>query len=183
MHHRQVGGHVQISPGRNLVTELHLYIRQHLDGGGVAGAGLVAGGDRTDHVAIAFAHIVRAEILQLFGALCQGRRSLALVGERGKYQPVDALGGHHGIGAGAQRARGFAEEMEFLPAGFAGNDFNRRLQILDAAGDVGIAGSTPGLAVIFVIHGPAVEAIAGEFIHHRIFAMAGHVEVERPRAD
>ena len=70
--------------------------------------------------------------------------------------------------------------MEFLPAGFAGNDFNPRLQILDPAGDVGIAGGTPRLAVIFVIHGPAVEAIAGEFIHERIFAMAGHIEVEYP---
>src|SRR5260370_9301272 len=72
--------------------------------------------------------------------------------------------------------------MEFLPAGFAGDNFNRRLQILDAAGDVGIAGGTPRLAVIFVIHGPAVEAIAGEFIHDRIFAMAGNIEVEYPRA-
>src|SRR6266403_5287499 len=73
--------------------------------------------------------------------------------------------------------------MEVRPAGFAGNDFTPRLQILAAAGDVGIAGGTPRFAVIFVIHGPAVEAIAGEFIHDRIFAMAGHIEVEYPRAD
>ena len=70
--------------------------------------------------------------------------------------------------------------MEFLPAGFAGNDFNPCLQILDAAGDVRIAGGAPRPAIIFVIHGPAVEAIAGEFIHERIFAMAGHIEVEYP---
>src|SRR6266481_2746926 len=33
----------------------------------------------------------------------------------------------------------FLGEMEFLPSGFFGDDFNRRLQILDAADDVGIA--------------------------------------------
>ena len=70
--------------------------------------------------------------------------------------------------------------MEFLPAGFAGNDLNRRLQILDTAGNVGIAGGAPRLAVILMIHGPAVEPIAGEFVHRRILAMPGHVEVEHP---
>ena len=70
--------------------------------------------------------------------------------------------------------------MVFLPAGFTGDDFNRRLQILDTAGNVGIAGGAPRLAVILVIHGPAIEPIAGEFIHHRILAMPGHVEVEHP---
>jgi hypothetical protein len=55
--------------------------------------------------------------------------------------------------------------MEFLPAGFAGDHFGRRFQILDPAGDIGISGSPSRLAVIFVVHGPAVEAMAGEFIH------------------
>jgi len=68
-----------------------------------------------------------------------------------------------------------------LPAGFTGDDFDRCFQILDAALDVGIARSAPGLAVILMIHGPAIEAIAGELIHHGIFAMAGHVEIEHPR--
>jgi hypothetical protein len=36
--------------------------------------------------------------------------------------------------------------MEFLPAGFAGDNFYRRLQVRDAAGDVGIAGGTARLA-------------------------------------
>jgi hypothetical protein len=84
---------------------------------------------------------------------------------------------------GAQRAGGFAEEMEFLPAGFTGDDLGCRLEILDATGDVGISGSPPRLAVIFMVHGPAVESMAGEFIHHGIFAVTGHVEVKRPRTD
>ena len=70
--------------------------------------------------------------------------------------------------------------MVFLLAGFAGDDLDRRLQILDPAGDVGIAGGAPRLAVILVIHGPAVEAGAGEGIQDRIVAMAGHIEIERP---
>ena len=73
--------------------------------------------------------------------------------------------------------------MVFLPPGFAGHDLDRDFQILDAAGDVGIARGPPRLAVILVVHGPAVEPIAGEFIHDRIFAMAGHVEIEHPRGD
>src|ERR1700722_937494 len=71
--------------------------------------------------------------------------------------------------------------MIFLAAGFAGNHFNGRLQIFHAAGDIGIARCAPRLAVILVVHGPAVKAIAGEFIHHGIFAMAGYIEVEHPR--
>src|SRR3979490_2050471 len=55
-YHRQIGGHVEIGAGRNLVAELHFHIRQHFDGGGIAGAGLVAGGDGADHVATALAH-------------------------------------------------------------------------------------------------------------------------------
>ena len=73
--------------------------------------------------------------------------------------------------------------MIFLPAGFAGDDFNRRLEILNAALDVGIAGGTPGLAVILVVHGPAVEAIAGELVHDGVLAMSGDVEIEHPRGD
>src|SRR6267154_4521849 len=34
-----------------------------------------------------------------------------------------------------------------------------------------------------MVHGPAVEAIAGEFIHDGIFAMAGHIEIEYPGCD
>src|SRR3979411_1841817 len=34
-----------------------------------------------------------------------------------------------------------------------------------------------------MVHVPAVEAIAGEFIHDGIFAMAGHIEIEYPGCD
>ena len=71
--------------------------------------------------------------------------------------------------------------MEFLLAGLAGHDLGRGLQILDAAGDIGIAGGAAGLAVILMVHGPAIEAMAGELVHHRIFAIARHVEIEHPR--
>ncbi len=183
MHHRHVGRHVEIGAGGDLVAELHLRIRERLDRRNVAGAGFISGCNRTDHVAIAFAHIVGAVIVELLGAFGQCRRSIPLVGERGQHQTVGALGRHHGIGAGAQRTGGLAEEMVFLAAGFAGDDFHRRLQVLDAARDVGIAGGAPGFAVVLVIHRPDIKPIAGERIHHGIFAMAGHVEIERPRGD
>ena len=48
--------------------------------------------------------------------------------------------------------------MNFLPAGLADDEVDRGLQILDAAGDIGIAGGAAGLAVVLMIHGPAVEA-------------------------
>jgi hypothetical protein len=70
--------------------------------------------------------------------------------------------------------------MKFLPAGLPADDFNRGLQILDSAGDVGITRGAAGLAVILVVHGPAVEAMAGEFVHDGIFAMAGHAQIEHP---
>src|SRR5882757_4449004 len=34
-----------------------------------------------------------------------------------------------------------------------------------------------------MIHGPAIEAMAGKFIHHGIFAVARHVEIEHPGRD
>src|SRR6185437_5251891 len=73
--------------------------------------------------------------------------------------------------------------MIFLLAGFARQHLDGRLQILDAAGDVGIARGAAGLAVVLMVHGPAIEPVAGELVHHGIFALAGHVQVERPRAD
>src|SRR3974390_1964437 len=73
--------------------------------------------------------------------------------------------------------------MEFLPAGLAGNDFDGGFQVFGAALDVRIAGSTPGLAVVFVIHGPAIEAIAGELVHDGPLALARNVEIETPRGD
>ena len=71
--------------------------------------------------------------------------------------------------------------MKFLLAGLPGDEFGRDFQILDAAGDIGIAGGAARLAVIFVIHGPAVEPVTGERVHHGIFALAGDVEIEHPR--
>src|SRR5438270_482904 len=73
--------------------------------------------------------------------------------------------------------------MKFLPAGFAGDDLGRRLEILDAAGDVGVAGSASGFAVIFMVHGPAVGSLAGELVHHGIVALPRHREIEHPRTD
>jgi hypothetical protein len=72
--------------------------------------------------------------------------------------------------------------MEFLRSGLADDDIGGNLQILDPAGNVGIARGASRLAVILVIHGPAVEPVASEFIHDRIFAMPGHGEIESPGA-
>src|SRR5258708_34397163 len=73
------------------------------------------------------------------------------------------------------------DEGPFRRARRAGDDVDSDLQILDAAGDIGIARGAAGLAVILVVHGPAVEAVARELVHHGIFAFAGNVEIEYPR--
>src|SRR5438067_1583372 len=70
---RDKPGTSDVGASRDLVAELHFDVRQRLDGRNVAGAGLVAGGDRSDHIAVAFAHVVRAIIVELLGALGQGR--------------------------------------------------------------------------------------------------------------
>src|ERR1700736_4219750 len=70
--------------------------------------------------------------------------------------------------------------MEFLPTGLAGDDISRGLQVLDPAGNVGIARGPSRLAVIFMIHSPAIKTMACEFIHDRILAVPRHVEIEAP---
>jgi hypothetical protein len=71
--------------------------------------------------------------------------------------------------------------MHFLLAGLADDQFDRDLQILGATGDVGITRGAAGLAVVLVIHGPAVEAVACERVQRGILALARHVEIEHPR--
>ena len=54
---------------------------------------------------------------------------------------------------------------------------DRGLEVLDAAGDVGIVAGAAGAAVAVVVHGPHVVAVAREHVHERIFALARHGEV------
>jgi hypothetical protein len=89
--------------------------------------------------AIAQTAVLSAEILELFGALGQGRRVPAGVGERVQDEPVDPFGPHHRKGSRAQRAGGFAHEMHSGLAGLADHELGRGDEIGDAAGDVGIA--------------------------------------------
>src|SRR5262249_60539695 len=89
----------------------------------------------------------------------------------------------HGIGTGAQRARGLADEMVLLLASLLGQHVGCGLQILDPAGNIRIAARASGLAIILMVHGPAIETIAGKLVHDGVFALAGHAEVEHPRVD
>ena len=70
------------------------------------------------------------------------------------------VGPRHGEGAGAQRARGFAEEAEFLLAGLADQTSVAGLQILDPALDVGIAVGDGRAAIALEIHRPHVDSRA-----------------------
>jgi len=68
-----------------------------------------------------------------------------------------------------------------IVAGLADNDANGRLEVFDAAGDIRIAGGTAGFAVVLMVHGPAIEPVVGEGIHHRPVALARHLQIEYPR--
>src|ERR1700722_8881979 len=166
---RHIGCHVEVGSSWNLIAERHLGIRQGLDGNEFAGAWLVAGGDRTDHLAVTLAHVVSAIIVELLGTLDESWGAFALVRESGQHQTIDAVGGNLRKSAGADRTSGFTEKVILLPSGFLGEDVERNLEIFDTALDVGITRSPTGLAVIFVVHGPAVEAVAGELVHHGVF--------------
>ena len=74
--------------------------------------------------------------------------------------------------------------MQPLLARLFQNHGHRRLQVLDAVSNVGIARAHRGVAVAFEIHRPDVVAVAGELIHQRVFAMPRNIEVEaRPGRD
>ena len=68
--------------------------------------------------------------------------------------------------------------MRLRASGFLRHHRHRRFQIVNAAGYVGIVSGTPGVAVPVMVHGPHVIAIAGKHIHERIFALAGHRQIE-----
>ena len=140
--------------------------------------GFVARKDAADHGAIAQAAVVSAVVVQILGALGQRRGILAFIGERSQDQAIHAVRFRHGVRAGAQTSRRFAEQMHLLLAGFVRDHFHARLNVFDAAGDVGIALGLAGPAVVFVIHGPDVVAEFGEDVHHRVLALAGRREVE-----
>src|SRR5262245_53622906 len=73
--------------------------------------------------------------------------------------------------------------MSFLQTGFARDDLHRCLQVLCPAGNVGIAARAARLAVIFMVHRPDVETPAGKYVHHRIFAVPGRIEIENAPCD
>ena len=83
---------------------------------------------------------------------------------------------HEGYGH-SDRTGGAAEEVELAAPGLVRDDRARGPEILDAALDVGIAGGARGLAIALVVHGPHVVAQAREVIHHRVFALAGRLQI------
>src|SRR5260370_18373687 len=67
--------------------------------------------------------------------------------------------------------------MEARLPGFVLDHLARRLEIRDAAGDVGIARGARRAAVILMVHRPHVETERGEFVHQRIIGPARHGKV------
>ena len=122
---------------------------------------------------------MRTEIVELLGALLQGRRLPAGIGEGVQHEPVDPLGPHHRKRGGAQRARGFAHEMHARLTGLADHQFGRGDKVFDAAGDIRIAGGSRRAPVILVIHRPHVKTKPDKYVHRRVFAGAGNRQVER----
>jgi hypothetical protein len=106
------------------------------------------------------------------------RRGLAaLIGEGGKHQAIDTIRLRLRERAGADRARGFTEDVIFRPSGFALQHVQAGSEVGDAACDIGIAQRHGRAAITFMVHGPHVEAVTGKDIHQRIFAFAGNGQV------
>jgi len=110
--------------------------------GRIGCAGLVTCEYAFDHGAVALTHIVRTEMFDLLCAFLQGRRFGAFISERCQHQTVDPLRFKRRKKSGSQRAGGLSHEMGLLPSSFTFDDLHRRLQILRAAGNIGIAACT-----------------------------------------
>src|SRR4051812_15814725 len=137
----------------------------------------VAREDRADHREIALSPRVVAVTVRHSVAPRDLRRARALVGEGRQDQPVDVLGRDLRVGAGANRARRRAVHVQLLLACFLHQGRDGRGQISQAARNVGIVAGRAGAAVAVVVHGPDIEAVAGEHVHERILPLAGHAQV------
>ena len=142
----------------------------------------VAGEDRADHGGVALAPRVGAQLVDARRCAARSRPRRALVGEGRQDQPVDALGLRLREGA----ARIAPDDVPYMcifcrPVSFM-HHRHRGLQILDAAGDVGVVAGAAGVAVAVVVHGPDVIAVARHDVHQRIFALARHARGRRTSA-
>ena len=162
---RKIGCHVEISACWYLIAELQFDIGQDFADSGIRCAGFISRKNALDHGTVALARVVRAEIFHLLRPFLEGRRVGAFKGERCQHQTVDAFRFDRCIKSRPQRAGGLSHEMRFLLPGFAHDDLHRSLQVLRAAGNVGIAVCAARLAVIFVVHCPDIETPAREYVH------------------
>src|SRR5262249_24782063 len=136
-----------------------------------------AGEDRANHGGIALAAIMAAVELDLLLPPVDLWRASAFIGESDQHQPLDPFRlGLHKSG-GADGARGRAGEMHLGLPGCACDHRYRGFEILDAAGDIGIIPRAARVAIAVVIHGPHVVAVAREYVHERILALARDAEV------
>ncbi len=177
VHHRHVDGHVEIGAARHCAAEFQLVVRQRLGHLGLGCAGLVAVEDALDRRERNGPLRVGPILVGDLAAALDLRRVLPRVGEGIEHQPLDAIGLGHGEGARPDRARGLAVHHYAGLARCLLHDRHRRLQVLDAHHDPGMARGARGMAIALVIHGPHVEAALGEIVHHRVVGAARHLQV------
>ena len=138
----------------------------------------VAAEDRADHAGVALAPRIGAQLIDVLLPPRDLRRAVALVGEGGEDQPVDALG----LRLRVRRRRGCRRTTCRKNASFAGRSPARRRATAASRSSTPLAMSelfagTAGMAIAVMVHGPHVVAVTGEHIHQRIFALAGHGQV------
>src|SRR5262249_54733908 len=165
-------------PGRDLFAELEFDGNDGLGHGHVIARRVaVAGEDRADHGRVALAAAMVAGELDLPRAIADLRRAGAFVGESGPHPPGDPLGLALRRRGGADGTGGGAVEMHLRLSGLPRHHRHRGFEVLDATGHVGIVAGTAGIAVAVVVHGPHVVAVAREYVHERVLALARHGEI------
>lgn len=178
LHHRQVGGHVEIGAGRDVLAEGQFGIRQRLRHRHVGGARPVAGEDAADHVPPARPPAVRAVVVHLLRPLLQRGGAAAGIGEGREHQPPHPLRLLRREDRGPQRAGGLAQHEDAPLARLLLHQRQCGGEIGRAAADIGVGGGAGGPAIALVIHGPDIVAEAGEDVHQRVFATPRHRQVE-----
>src|SRR5574337_875042 len=111
----------------------------------------VTGEDRTDHRRIALAPRACAQRRNLLAPPLDLGRAVAFIGEGAEHQTVDTVRLRLREGSRTDAAGGRAVEMSFLLVSLLHDNRHRRLEVFNAARDIGIVAGRAGMAVAVMV--------------------------------